>query len=148
MNYPVERETATEEATRELARDFARELRAGDVVFLSGELGAGKTVFVRGLAEGLGADPSEVASPTFSLLHEYECSGGPPLVHLDLYRIEDVARELLELGVPDILSGKITAVEWPNAAAEALLPTRYRVSLAPRGPGSRRIRLEATERNR
>lgn len=143
MKYPLQVESATEEATRDFGRLFARELRAGDVVSLSGSLGSGKTVFVRGLAEGLGVDPKEVVSPTFALVHEYECRGGPPLVHLDLYRIDDERKELFELGLPDLLAGKIAAVEWPNAAAEALLPIRFRVYLTPHGIESRTIRVEA-----
>jgi tRNA threonylcarbamoyladenosine biosynthesis protein TsaE len=143
MEFPMEVESTREDQTRSIGRLLASELRENDVVALSGELGAGKTVFVRGLAEGLGADPVEVASPTFALLHEYECrAGSPPLVHLDLYRLPDREEELREIGLPEVVSGKITAVEWPNSSSEAILRVRYRVRLEP-GPGdSRRIRLE------
>ncbi len=143
MDFPLDVESSDEIQTRRVGRMLASELRENDVVSLSGPLGAGKTVFVRGLAEGLGADPVDVASPTFALLHEYEClPGSPPLVHLDLYRLADREEELREIGLPEVVSGKITAVEWPNSSSEAILRVRYRVRLES-GPGdSRRIRLE------
>lgn len=143
MEFPLEVESTREDQTRSIGRLLASELRENDVVALSGELGAGKTVFVRGLAEGLGADPVNVASPTFALLHEYECRAGTPsLVHLDLYRLPDREEELREIGLPEVVSGKITAVEWPNSSSDAILRVRYRVRLES-GPGdSRRIRLE------
>src|SRR5947209_6357150 len=138
MKFPMEHESTREEDTLQIGRLLASELREGDVVTLSGPLGAGKTVFVRGLAEGLGADPTEVASPTFALLHEYECqAGSPALVHLDLFRIPDREEELREIGLPDVVAGKITAVEWPNSCSERLLDVRYRVRLETRGDDSR-----------
>jgi tRNA threonylcarbamoyladenosine biosynthesis protein TsaE len=83
-----ERICPDEAATRRLGRELAARLRPGDVVLLSGDLGSGKTVFVCGLAEGLGLDPAEVSSPTFALLHEYGQAGQPPvLLHADLYRL-------------------------------------------------------------
>jgi tRNA threonylcarbamoyladenosine biosynthesis protein TsaE len=146
MNFPLDVESSDEAQTRRVARMLASELRENDVVALSGPLGAGKTAFVRGLAEGLGANPSEVASPTFALLHEYECRPGtPPLVHLDLYRIPDRETELREIGLPDVISGKIAAIEWPNSSSEAILDVRYRVRLEAGPRESRRIRLERGE---
>jgi tRNA threonylcarbamoyladenosine biosynthesis protein TsaE len=143
MEFPLVYESNREEQTRKLGWLLASELRENDVVALSGPLGAGKTVFVRGLAEGLGADPLEVASPTFALLHEYECRPGTPsLVHLDLYRIPDREEELREIGLPEVVSGKITAIEWPNSCCDAILDVRYRVSLEAGPDDSRRIRLE------
>ena len=138
MRLPAESLSESELETRKLAGDFARELRAGDVVALEGDLGAGKTVFVRGMAEGLGADPRAVASPTFALVHEYACP--PPIgrfVHLDLYRLDADERELEELGLPEILTGAVTAVEWPRNASPRLLPISHRVGIS-RGPDHRR----------
>jgi len=142
MRFPGEFESQDEAQTRAIARALADELCPGDVVALSGGLGSGKTVFVRGLAEGLGGDPDGVASPTFALMHEYDCSRAAGFVHLDLYRIADDERELREIGLPDLLAGKIAAIEWPNRSAARLLRFRYRVSFeTPRASG-RRIRVE------
>jgi tRNA threonylcarbamoyladenosine biosynthesis protein TsaE len=113
-----------------LARELAGRLHAGDVVLLSGDLGAGKTSFVRGLAEGLGIDPDEVSSPTFTLVHEYR-GGRLTLYHADLYRLEQTAAEdlgLEELGAAD----GILAVEWPERLTHDL-------------PGSRRIVMEIVD---
>jgi tRNA threonylcarbamoyladenosine biosynthesis protein TsaE len=104
--------TNSEDETAALARRFAATLRRGDVVLLSGNLGAGKTAFVRGLAEGLGIDPREVSSPTFTLVHEYR-GGRLPLYHVDLYRLERAATNdlgLEELGARD----GVLAIEWPD----------------------------------
>ena len=79
--------TASEEETQAVAREFSTTLRAGDVLLVSGDLGAGKTTFVRGLATGLGINPREVSSPTFTIVHEYRGSG-LTLYHADLYRLE------------------------------------------------------------
>ncbi len=106
--------SASEEETRRAGADLARRLAPGDTVLLEGDLGAGKTVFVKGLAEGLGLDPDEVTSPSFALVHEYGPSGRPPvLVHADLYRLPPgtAAIEDLDLGAR---GGAILAVEWPR----------------------------------
>ena len=80
------------------------------MLLLSGDLGTGKTAFVRGLAEGLGIDPGEVTSPTFTLVHEYR-GGRLPLIHVDLYRLEKA--DLDEIGLDsDLAERGITAVEW------------------------------------
>src|SRR5215216_7840536 len=86
------RVTHSEEETAAVARELASTLNAGDVLLLSGNLGAGKTAFVRGLAEGLGIDPGEVSSPTFTLIHEYR-GRGLTLYHADLYRLERTATD-------------------------------------------------------
>jgi tRNA threonylcarbamoyladenosine biosynthesis protein TsaE len=101
-----------------LARRVAERVAAGDVLLVSGNLGAGKTAFVRGLAAGLGIDPAEVSSPTFTLIHEYT-GGRLKLYHADLYRLERAATDdlgLEELGVSD----GVLAVEWPDRLTHEL----------------------------
>jgi len=102
--------TNSEDETLAVGRDLAANLSAGDVVLLYGDLGAGKTVFVRGLAEGLGIAASEVSSPTFTLVQEYR-GGRLPLVHVDLYRLND-PREIYDLGLDEIADGGVLSIEW------------------------------------
>ena len=102
--------TSSEEETSELGRSFAAELRVGDVVLIDGPLGAGKTAFVRGMAEGLGADPTEVSSPTFTILQQYR--GRPMLYHADLYRLTPA--EVADLGLEETGLDGVLAVEWPD----------------------------------
>src|SRR5712691_657502 len=112
----------SEDATQAIARDLAATLRPGDVVLLSGDLGAGKTTFVRGLAEGLGIDPREVSSPTFTLLHEYR-GGRLTLYHAALYRLERAATGdlgLEEVGVKD----GVLAIEWPDRLTHSMSAAR------------------------
>jgi tRNA threonylcarbamoyl adenosine modification protein YjeE len=104
------RTTHSEGETGEVGREMAASLRPGQVVLLEGLLGAGKTAFVRGLAEGLGADPAEVSSPTFTIVQEYR--GGTPLQHIDLYRLSPL--EVDDLGIDEMLETTIVAVEWPD----------------------------------
>ena len=104
--------TSSEEQTILEAARLGAGLSPGSTLLLSGELGAGKTAFVRGLAQGLGIDPSEVTSPTFTLVHEYR-GGRLPLVHVDLYRLERA--ELDEIGLDEDLAVKgVVAIEWPE----------------------------------
>jgi tRNA threonylcarbamoyladenosine biosynthesis protein TsaE len=102
--------SSSEAETRAIAATMARDLRVGAVLLLSGDLGAGKTAFVRGLAEGLGIDSAEVTSPTFTLVHEYR-GGRLPLIHVDLYRLDRA--ELDEIGLDqDLAAAGVVAVEW------------------------------------
>jgi tRNA threonylcarbamoyladenosine biosynthesis protein TsaE len=102
--------SSSEADTRAIAAGLAPALSPGAVLLLSGDLGAGKTAFVRGLAEGLGLDPDEVTSPTFTLVHEYR-GGSLPLIHVDLYRLDRA--ELDEIGLDQDLAARgVTAVEW------------------------------------
>lgn len=99
--------------------DFAQELKAGDIVCLEGELGAGKTHFVKGLAEGMGIDREEVRSPTFTLIHEY--TGSISLYHFDCYRMES-PREAIEIGAEEYFYGEgVSVIEWPERI-EAIIP--------------------------
>jgi tRNA threonylcarbamoyladenosine biosynthesis protein TsaE len=127
------------EATRRLAAALARALERGLLVALVGPLGAGKTVFVQGLAAGLGVAPEAVASPTFVIAHEHLAASGRRLAHVDCYRVGSVA-ELEAAGFLDLLEpGAVVAVEWGDRFAEALPADHLRVSFASRaGEGSRR----------
>jgi tRNA threonylcarbamoyladenosine biosynthesis protein TsaE len=104
------RTTSSEAETIAAGRDLGRTLGPGDVVLLTGSLGAGKTAFVRGLAEGLGCDTAGVSSPTFTIIQEYP--GPVPLQHVDLYRL--TPPEVDELGLDEIATGGVLAVEWPD----------------------------------
>lgn len=107
--------TKSENETRELAKRLAEKLRAGDVILYSGEMGAGKTAFTKGIAEYFGTE-EEVTSPTFALVHEYP--GRVPIFHFDLYRIADYD-ELYAIGFFDYLDrGGILAVEWSENIPE------------------------------
>lgn len=104
--------THSEAETIDAGRTLAAELRPDDVVLLTGDLGSGKTAFVKGLAEGLGVDPLEVSSPTFTLIQEYR-GGRLTLHHIDLYRL--TPREVDDLGLEElVISGAVVAVEWPD----------------------------------
>jgi len=102
--------THSEDETADVGRRLAASLSAGSVLLLVGDLGAGKTALVRGLAEGLGAAPEEVSSPTFTLVQEYR-GGRIPLVHVDLYRLDD-AREIDDLGLEELGLESVLAIEW------------------------------------
>lgn len=128
--------TESEDETQAVARELAATLQAGDVVLLSGTLGAGKTAFVRGLAAGLGIDPGEVFSPTFTLVHEYR-GGRITLYHVDLYRLDKAATDdlgLEEIGVTD----GVLAIEWPDRLTHAL-PGAIPVQIDVTGEHTRRI---------
>lgn len=131
--------TRSVEETRALGEQLGRDvLVPGDVVVLSGELGAGKTALAQGVGRGLGVD-GPVVSPTFTLVREYE--GRHPLCHVDLYRLEWV-QELHELGIEEHLDDSVTLIEWGEMAASALPSDRLEVRLTPGvGPDERIIEL-------
>ena len=115
------------EETEALGARLARALGPGAVVAFTGDLGAGKTAFVRGLARGLGI-PDRVTSPTFTIVNEYE-GGRLPLFHFDLYRL-GCADELFDIGWEDYLArGGVCAVEWGERMEELLEPGTIRVDL-------------------
>ena len=130
--------THSEGETAALGRELARRLRRGAVVLLSGPLGAGKTAFARGIAEGLGADAEDVSSPTFTIVQEYR--GRVPLQHVDLYRL--TPPEVDDLALEDLLELSVMAVEWPerwsSAPADAI---RVRLELA--GETRRKVTIDA-----
>lgn len=127
--------TSGERETFELGKKFADTLKDGDIVELEGRLGAGKTVFAKGIASGLGI-VEEVTSPTFTLLKEY--AGRLKLFHFDLYRIED-EEELRGIGFYDYLGAEgICVIEW---AEKASLPYSIKVSIIVTGDNERRIEI-------
>lgn len=125
------------------ARALAGSLRGGDVVHLSGDLGAGKTRFAKGLAAGLGIDPDDVRSPTFAFVDVHDAvAGGRGLgfVHVDLYRVGD-ASELAELGLQELPGpSAIAAIEWPERLPPGPAP-RARVRIEDLGGDRRRIEI-------
>src|SRR5262249_36256975 len=131
-----------EAATAALAEDVAAALRPGDVVALSGPLGAGKTTFARALIRALADDPHlEVPSPTFTLVQAY-AAGRLSLSHFDLYRVSD-SSELDEIGFDDALTEGTVLVEWPERAGAGLPTERLDLTFALAGEG-RRATLIAT----
>jgi tRNA threonylcarbamoyladenosine biosynthesis protein TsaE len=107
--------TQSEPETAAVGRALAARLAPGSVVLLYGDLGAGKTAFVRGLAEGLGVKRDAVSSPTFTLMQEYR-GGRLPLFHVDLYRLDD-PREIDDLGLDEIAEDGVLAIEWAEKLA-------------------------------
>src|SRR5205823_505658 len=117
----VQAVTGSAEGTRALGRAVGEALRPGDVVALSGDLGAGKTAFVQGAAQGLGVS-GPVVSPTFTLVREY--AGRVPVVHVDVYRL-DRLQDVLDLGLEDYLDGgSVVFIEWGDVI-QGLLPESW-----------------------
>ena len=110
--------THSEEDTAAIAAELAGQLQPGAILLLAGQLGAGKTAFVRGLAGGLGIDPDDVSSPTFTLVHEYR-GGRLTLYHADLYRLEKTTTEDLGLEEKVVAEG-VLAIEWPDRLTHPL----------------------------
>lgn len=137
----LEWHTASADETRERGRALARVLEAGSVVALNGELGAGKTTFVQGLAEALDCR-EPVSSPTFVLLRIYH--GRLPVYHFDAYRL-DGPRALDDFGADEYFWGDgVSLIEWASQVEEALPPDHLTVELAHEGESSRRLRLHAS----
>jgi tRNA threonylcarbamoyladenosine biosynthesis protein TsaE len=132
-------ETQGEEQTSAAGEEFASGLVAGDVLLLAGELGAGKTAFVRGLARGLGLQADDVTSPTFTLIQEYRASGAPAvLYHADLYRLSPP--EVDDLGLGELSEDGILAVEWPDRWNDPP-PASYEVRIDHLGGDKRSITI-------
>jgi tRNA threonylcarbamoyladenosine biosynthesis protein TsaE len=134
--------TASVEETLALGQDLADALEPGAVLALSGDLGSGKTHLVKGIAAGLGLDPSTVRSPTFTILHVHE-GGRRPLYHFDLYRLQS-PDELYELGYEAYMYGRgVSVVEWPERAADLLPDETLCLRLEHVSPTERRIAARA-----
>jgi tRNA threonylcarbamoyladenosine biosynthesis protein TsaE len=135
-------ETHSEEETIELGRKIACELPRKAVVLLIGNLGAGKTTLAKGIISGLGAaEPEEVTSPTFTLIHEY---GGGRVYHVDLYRL-DTPQQIATLGLDEIFDrDAVVLIEWGEKFRELMPAERIEITLrsdSASGPGTRRIAL-------
>jgi tRNA threonylcarbamoyladenosine biosynthesis protein TsaE len=134
--------SSSHQNTDRLGRVLGRALRGGETIALYGPLGAGKTALVRGIAQGLGALPTVVTSPTFVLIHEYQ--GRLPLAHVDLYRTRS-SREVESTGLIEYFSGRtITAIEWADKGLTLLPHDRIEITLSHRAAQSRTIQLSAT----
>jgi len=126
--------TFSPEDTQELGQKLAALLKPGDVLILTGDLGAGKTCFTQGLGQGLQTEKA-VTSPTYNIIKEYQ--GRFPLYHFDLYRIEE--EEMQELGYEEYFYGEgITVIEWPEKAGDLLPSARLEVKII-KGDGEERI---------
>ena len=136
--------THSREETEALGARLADALETGRVVAFTGDLGAGKTAFVSGMARSLGVE-ERVTSPTFTIVNEYE-GGRLPLFHFDMYRLEG-AEDLFDIGWEDYLDrGGVCAVEWSENVAEAIEDGAVRVSMVRGdGDGDRIITIEGVE---
>lgn len=132
-------ETHSERETTDLARRFAASLPGGAVLLLYGELGAGKTAFVRGVVAGVGGDPADVSSPTFTLVQPYD-GGSLTIQHVDLYRLE--TRDVPDLGLDELsTSSSIVVVEWAERM-DRPPPGAIHVRIADRDGDDRAIEIE------
>ena len=134
--------THSEDETAAVGRELSASLRSGSVILLFGDLGAGKTAFVRGLADGLGVARDEVSSPTFTLVQEYR-GGRIPLLHVDLYRLND-PREIDDLGLDELAANAVLAIEWAEKLPHPQ-PDAIRVAIAHAGDATRTINVQKPE---
>lgn len=143
MNFLCPTEADTAAAGREIARTLAPDA----VVHLIGDLGAGKTFLARAIAAELGADPHEVASPSFAIVHEYPRPGAPPVIHIDGYRLSENRREWLEIGIPELLAGPgVKLIEWPKREFEEFEDEHVEVTIRVREDGGREISVTRSDR--
>ena len=134
--------STSESETEKLGEDFARSLPGGTVVAMYGDLGAGKTAFVRGMARGMGLD-CRVSSPTFTIVNEY--LGARELIHFDMYRLSS-AEELFDIGWEDYLArGAVCAVEWSENVQDAFWGDEIVVRIEKTGENERRITIGEEE---
>jgi len=130
----------TESETEAAGRAIARTLSADAVVHLVGDLGAGKTFLARAIATELGADPREVSSPSFAIVHEYPVAGRAPIIHIDGYRLSESRREWLEIGIPEMLAGPgVKLIEWPKREFEAFEDAHVEIAVRVMDDGAREI---------
>ncbi len=143
QNWPLTLVTKAPRETRKLGRILGKVLRSGEVVALSGELGAGKTCLAQGIARGLGvSDKYEVTSPTFTLINEYP--GRTKLYHMDLYRLVGIG-DLEDTGYEEVLLGKgIVVVEWAEKIRERLPQEALLISIEYLGEQERKITISGS----
>jgi tRNA threonylcarbamoyladenosine biosynthesis protein TsaE len=135
----------SEAETYALAKRLSTSFNSGDVIVLSGPLGAGKTVFVKGLAEGRGISDSAVSSPSFGFVNEYR--GESPLYHFDLYRLRNL-NELYEIGWDDYLQRDgVVVIEWGERAGEMLPHRHYKIDFGILSDEERQIDLLLVEKS-
>jgi tRNA threonylcarbamoyladenosine biosynthesis protein TsaE len=133
----------TEADTEAAGREIARLLPDNATVHLVGDLGSGKTFLARAIAAVLGADPREVASPSFAIVHEYPRPNGPPVIHIDGYRLSENRREWLEIGIPELLAEPgVKLIEWPKRAFAEFEDSHLEVNIRVRDDGAREISLD------
>jgi tRNA threonylcarbamoyladenosine biosynthesis protein TsaE len=136
----------SEEETTDAGRMIAATLDDDAVVHLIGDLGAGKTFLARVIASELGADPEEVASPSFAIIHEYPIANGAPVIHIDGYRLSENRREWLEIGIPEILAGPgVKLIEWPKREFEEFEQGHVEIRVTVNEDDSREIDVTRTE---
>ena len=134
------RKTCSAADTRALGAELAPGFKPGTVVALRGDLGAGKTEFVRGMVAGLGGNGDEVSSPTFTIAQEYEVDGGI-VIHVDAYRVED-PREFIEMGMEEYLEeARLVAIEWPDRMGPILPDDVRAIRIEHLAGGCRQITL-------
>lgn len=132
-----------EEAVRRLALEIAKRLKGGEILLLKGDLGTGKTTFVKALAEGLGIDPDDVRSPTFTIVNTY-IGGYLTLLHADLYRLSD-SSEVLELDLLGLLGPEVVlAVEWPELLAGFIGQNAWQIELEYEDEKTRKLKLSGS----
>jgi tRNA threonylcarbamoyladenosine biosynthesis protein TsaE len=136
----------TESETEAAGRAIARTLAPDAVVHLVGDLGAGKTFLARAIASELGANPLDVASPSFAIVHEYPVAGRAPIIHIDGYRLTDNRREWLEIGIPELLQGPgVKLIEWPKRAFDEFEDSHVEVTIRVNDDGSRFIEVSGLQ---
>ena len=136
--------THSAEETFELAYRIGEAVIEPAVFLLHGELGAGKTVFAKGIGAGLGIDPAEVNSPTFTIVNQHDGPAGKMrMYHLDLYRIEGGADEIYELGLEEMLNepDAVVVIEWPERLGAFVIPNAYWVTITDLGGENREISI-------
>jgi tRNA threonylcarbamoyladenosine biosynthesis protein TsaE len=134
--------TRSAEETFELAYRIGEAINEQAIFLLQGDLGAGKTVFAKGIGAGLDIDPAEVNSPTFTIVNQHD--GRIRMYHLELYRVEGGAGEVFELGLDEMLNETdvVVVIEWPEGLGEFLIPDAYQINISDLGGDDRKIEIK------